>query len=882
VSLLAGARLGPYEILSPLGTGGMGEVYRARDTRLSREVAIKVLPAELSSDAERLKRFEKEARSASSLNHPNIVTIYDIGSEGGVSWIAMERVEGTTLRELLVGGALSLKKLFQIAPQIAEGLAKAHEAGIVHRDLKPENVMVSKDGFVKILDFGLAKLTSRGSGSDEGSQLPTMTQTTPGVVVGTVAYMSPEQASGLEVDFRSDQFSLGSILYELATGQKAFGRKTPPETMAAIIREEPEPIGKLRPELPLPAQWIVERCLEKEPEGRYVATRDLARDLSSLRDRLSEASSRSGAVLAVAARPRRRALPLVLALAIAAALLAGWAARGLRSVPRSAPRFTRLTFRLGGIHNARFAPDGQTVVYGASWVGDPPESLLYRTRIGSPESARFDFPGDILAISPSNEMAILQDEDKEHGVLARVPMTGGTPRQVLENVDNDGADFSPDGKELAVAHIVGLKQRLECPIGKVLVDDGVCGNLTCGVRFARDGRSIAFFVHEPGGSLAVAVIDRHGGTKRVLSGGWGDVTGAPCWSTDDNEIWFTASERAAMPPSLWAVTLSGKRRLLTRVPGYIELDDVSSKGRALLGHGTDIQTVRFSSVSQPGERELSWLDKSEVADLSADGKTILLDEVGEGSESGESIYLRGTDGSPAERLGEGRGFALSPDGKWVLAESSPPPRHYERIGGKLPSLVLIPTGPGETRTLTSDEFVDFGWGGFFPDGKSIVFSAEKTRSLQNVAGQRERARVYVQAIPNGKPRPITGEGLNIEEATNPVSPDGKYVVAVGGGKVYLVPSDGNGQPRALAGLSPFDSIEQWSSDSRHVYVFHWGERPMRVFLYDVETGQRQLWKEIPYDSSLDWIWVRMTPTGNAWAYWGQGGSGELYLVDGLS
>ena len=247
MTLAAGTRLGPYEILAPLGAGGMGEVYRAKDERLSREVAIKVLPSELASDAERLKRFEKEARSASALNHPNIVTIYDIGSSEGVSWIAMERVEGATLRELLAGGPLPVRRLLQIASQIAEGLAKAHEAGIVHRDLKPENVMVTKDGLVKVLDFGLAKLTSTMSGSGEGSHLPTMTGTTPGVVVGTVGYMSPEQASGEAVDFRSDQFSFGSILYEMATGKRAFQKKTAIDTLGAILNTEPEPIEHDQP-----------------------------------------------------------------------------------------------------------------------------------------------------------------------------------------------------------------------------------------------------------------------------------------------------------------------------------------------------------------------------------------------------------------------------------------------------------------------------------------------------------------------------------------------------------------------------------------------------------------------------------------------------------
>src|SRR5262249_5344140 len=245
--LRSGTRLGPYEIVAPLGAGGMGEVYQARDTRLGREVAIKVLPAALSSDPERLKRFEREARSASSLNHPNVVTIYDMGSENGVSYIAMELVKGEPLRMELARGALPVKKLLQVGTQIAEGLTKAHAAGIVHRDLKPENVMLTEDGHVKILDFGLAKLTHA---EDSGTQAtlqsaPTVSvgATQEGVVLGTVGYMSPEQAAGRPLDFRSDQFSLGSILYEMATGRRAFQRASSPETLAAIIREEPEPIA---------------------------------------------------------------------------------------------------------------------------------------------------------------------------------------------------------------------------------------------------------------------------------------------------------------------------------------------------------------------------------------------------------------------------------------------------------------------------------------------------------------------------------------------------------------------------------------------------------------------------------------------------------------
>jgi predicted ATPase/serine/threonine protein kinase len=285
--LKSGTKLGPYEIIAPLGAGGMGEVYRARDARLGRSVAIKVLPTAFSADSDRLRRFEQEARSASALSHPNIVTIYDLGQEGSTHYIAMELVEGKTLRELLAGGLLPIQKTIGIAAQVAEGLAKAHEAGIAHRDIKPANLMVSDDGFVKILDFGLAKLGATG-GEMSDMRTASASQTRPGLVLGTLQYMSPEQASGSQLDIRSDQFSFGSVLYEMVTGKSAFRRSTSAETLVAILRERPEPIGTLNPDVPAPLCWAIDRCLAKEPDKRYVSTRDLARELATIRDRFSE------------------------------------------------------------------------------------------------------------------------------------------------------------------------------------------------------------------------------------------------------------------------------------------------------------------------------------------------------------------------------------------------------------------------------------------------------------------------------------------------------------------------------------------------------------------------------------------------------------------
>ncbi|MEX0878666.1 MAG: protein kinase [Thermoanaerobaculia bacterium] len=863
MTIATGARLGAYEVLAPLGAGGMGEVYRARDTRLGREVALKVLPEELSLDRDRLARFEQEARSASALNHPNIVTIHEIGREGDRSFIAMELVDGKTLRELTVSGPLPIRRMLSIAAQVAEGLAKAHGAGIVHRDLKPENVMVSKDGFVKILDFGLAKLVEPESGGV--SAMPTLArpETHAGTVLGTVGYMSPEQASGEPLDFRSDQFSLGSMLYEMTTGQKAFQRKTAAETMSAIIRDEPEPVGKLRPDLPLPVRWMLERCLAKDREERYASTKDLARDLASVRDHISEVSSGSEAMLDTAGKgkPRRRARSMALGLALlAAGLLAGWSlTRKLSPGAPTAPSFTRLTFRAGSLGNARFAPDGQTIVYGASFAGGPLQTLLYQTHVGSPESGQFDFPGDILAISPSNELAVLLGLRGPVGTLARVPMSGGTPRQVLEAVRYAGADFSPDGKELAVAHVVNGKARLEFPVGKVLVPEGVDSP-----RFSLDGASIAFW-EDVAGSFAASVIDRSGKSKRTLSPGWANHSGVPCWSADGREVWFTASQPGELE-ALWAVDLSGKQRLVMRVPGGLELDDVSREGRVLIAHHTLTRTVRGASAADPKERELSWLDDSFVGDLSLDGKTLLLTERGEGSGSGAVIYLRGMDGSPAVKLGEGFARGLSPDGKSVLAART-------SGGGKNTSLVLLPTGPGQAQTLAGDGLTDFGWGAWLPDGKGVVFSASKPDGV---------SRLYVQAVPNAKPRAIGPEKTRIQPSTNPVSPDGKYVVALHAGQVLLVPIDGTGEARVVAGLAPSDDrVIQWSSDSGSLYVYRLGERPVKVSLLDLGTGQKRLWKEIAVEDSLGGLQVRVTPDGKTWVYTGRRALSELYLVEGL-
>ncbi len=727
--------------------------------------------------------------------------------------------------------------------------------------------MVSRDGFVKILDFGLAKLVElEPSGV---SAMPTLArpETHPGTVLGTVGYMSPEQASGEPLDFRSDQFSLGSMLYEMTTGQKAFQRRTAAETMSAIIRDEPEPVAKLRPELPLPVRWMLERCLAKDREERYASTKDLARDLASVRDHISEVSSGAESMVAPTGRPGRLRIPrLALAVALGAALiLAGWlAARASSSRPQVSPSFRRLTFRQGQLGNARFAPDGQTVVYGAAWHGDALGDMqLYQTLLGSPESRPFDFRGDILAISSSNELAIIRFPPRSPfgtlGLLSRVPLSGGTPRPVLENVGYAGADFSPDGRELAITHGVEGKTRLEFPPGKVLVPEGVDGP-----RFSPDGSTIAFW-DSSSDRISVGLVDRLGKSKKSLATDFVGYSGAACWRPDGKEIWVTG-DRQGESHALWGFDLSGRRRLVMRVPGNLELDDISKDGRVLMAHHTLTRTVRGASAADPKPRELSWLDESVAADLSADGKTLLITESGQGSGSRPTIYIRGMDGSPAARLGEGRARALSPDGKWVLASSSP-------AQGKDESLIVLPTGPGEARVLDRGGLAEFGWGAWLPDGRTVVFSAAPSGGA---------SRIWIQAVGEGKPRPIGPEGARMQPHSSPISPDGRYVVGIRGGSVLRIPLGGVGETLVVPGVDPKDDrVIQWTSDGRGLFVCQLGERPIKIWLLDLETGQRRLWKEIDEQQPYGNQHVRVTPDASAWVYSAGNVLSELYLVEGL-
>jgi Tol biopolymer transport system component len=633
--------------------------------------------------------------------------------------------------------------------------------------------------------------------------------------------------------------------------------------MTAIIREEPEPVGKLRPDLPLPVQWIVERCLAKDKEERYASTKDLARDLSSVRDRISEVSSGAEAMLAAMARPRRRLrLLAIVAVTLAIGLVVGWAlTRG--GTPRaSAPSFQRLTFRSGIIGNARFAPDGRTVVYGAIWDGSGTDMSVYLTRPESPESRRFEVRNaDILAISASGEIAILEyaTEGTSTGTLALVPMTGGLPRQVLDEVFYSSADFEPGGKDLAVVHRVQDQIRLEFPIGKLLLQGSVGSP-----RFSPDGSEIAFWEYQGNprygqAAASVDLIDREGGSKKVLSEGWQEWAGTPCWAADGKEIWFTAKKQGQRI-ALWAVDRSGHLRLVSRLPGALELDDVGGEGRLLLAHHTILHSVRARGPGTSDERELSWLDNSVPSGLSRDGRAVLLTETGEGAGHSPAVYLRGVDGSPAVRLGDGIGLALSPDQKWVLVAAGP---HLE-------TLVLLPTGAGSPVRLETEGLHEFDGGAFTPDGKRIVFSAGASKG---------KHRVYALDIASGKPRAISPEDVTLRRFSDPVSPDGKWVVGLERGAPVFCRVEG-GNLRPLAGWPEGETFVGWSADGRSLYAYRWSATSIQVDVVDRESGRTGSLREIATPITLRKVFL-IAPDGNAYVYGGRRTISELYLVEGL-
>jgi serine/threonine protein kinase len=852
--------LGHYKIISQIGAGGMGEVYRAHDSRLNRDVAIKVLPADFATHEDRLRRFEQEARATSALNHPNILTVYDIGELDGSPFIVTELLEGEELRQLLDAGPIPLRKVTEYAQQIVSGLSAAHEKGIVHRDLKPENLFISNDDRVKILDFGLAKLREPKT-AGEGSEDATMKAlTNPGLVMGTAGYMSPEQVRGQVTDYRSDIFSFGLILHEMITGRRAFQRETMAETMSAILKEEPDDLTQSNPNVSPALERIVRRCLEKRPERRFQSTSDLGFALDSL----SAATSSSHGTMPVAAvktsstKSIRR--PLLIGLGLL--LLVVGASVGVLSYnyfhKSSIPTYQQITFRRGLTYHARFAPDGQTIIYSAAWNGSPTE--IFSTRAGSNESRPLGLTNaDVLSVSSTGELAVLVKrrylgQFLSTGTLARVPINGGAPREMVEDVSE--ADWSPDGTNLAAVRYVNGRSRLEYPIGKVLYETG--GYISY-PRVSPNGDRIAFVDHEVqwDNRGRVAVIDL-AGKKTLLSEESLGQEGL-AWSATGDEIWFTAAYAGSESQTLYAVSSSGTRMVL-RIPGDLWVHDVARDGRILLGRFKQTGALIGLAPGEAKERDLSWVDFGTLDDLSADGKTMVFEYWGEGSGRNYTCYLAKTDGSPAVKLGQGGGGSLSPDGKWVAAV------HFEP-----PQIVLLPTGAGEMRRLDKQGIEQYTAAKWLPDGKRVFF-------LGREAGHVNRC--YVQSIDSGGPRPITPEGVICQHA----SPDGKSIIGINNeGETAIYSVDGIEKPRPIPGFNS-DTIAGWSSDGKSLYVYPSGEFSMKVSRLDIATGHRDFLREVlPSDAAGIYTppLIILTPDGKGYVYTARRVLMDLYLVEGL-
>jgi Tol biopolymer transport system component len=868
MTLRAGDRLGPYEILGGLGAGGMGEVYRARDPRLGRAVAIKVLPPEADRDLDRLRRFEQEARASGTLSHPNIMVVHDVGADAdGSPYLVSELLDGETLRQRLQGGALPARKAIEVAKQVARGLAAAHERGIVHRDLKPENLFLTKDGIAKILDFGLAGLERPAEPPADDKTATVLTA--PGVVMGTAGYMSPEQACGRPADHRSDIFALGAVLYEMLAGRRAFRGETFAETLDAILRQEPPELSPATP-VPQAVERVVRHCLEKDPADRFQSARDLVFELEGLGEATGTArgSAQAGKT---GARGRWWRTTALLALLVAAALASGIVFG--RRTASGGLKFQPLTFRRGTVWNARFSADRRTVVYGATWEGQP--IRLFTTRPGSTESRPLDLPdADVLAISRSDELALALNRDRfsyvgtSSGTLARAFLGGGSPKPLLENVA--GADWSADGKDLAIVRGDPDGSRLEYPIGTVLVRN------PRPIRFPRvspGGDLVAFYEFGEGGVGNVAVVGRGGETRRLTPTSKRGPNSL-VWSPKGDEVWFGCSFRGD-EWAIYAADLRGRLRVVTELPFVGHIQDLLPDGRALLTMHYDRGETMARPPGGTEEKNVSWLDWPYALDLSADGRQLLFWEFGSGGARSYAVYLRPTDGSvPAVLVGD-----TVDDGGW--AGFSAHPRWLLLMRASIPpELQLVPTGPGESKSIrptgvelqrapapvNRDHFV-------LADGHRVVFCGHE-------AGR--PARSWLQDVGGGRPRPITPEGQVVEA----VSPDGSLALGRNAeGRLVLYPVDG-GESRLAPGPPETGSIKAWSADGRSLFVTERetsGGLATRIFRRDLASGQRALLKELrpPDQTGLVYVRAVVSADGGAYAYSLARCLSSLYLVEGL-
>ena len=831
MSLTAGTKLGPYEIVAPLGAGGMGEVYRARDTRLDREVAVKVLSEGLAGDSDALSRFATEAKAVAALSHPNILALFDVGDEGGVRYAVSELLEGETLRMAMAHGPVPPRRALDIAREVAEGLAAAHEKGIVHRDIKPENVFLTKDGHAKILDFGLARhdVSRRDPGDTRSPTLQAVSAA--GVVLGTVAYMSPEQARGAAVDFRSDQFSLGTVLYEMLSGAKPFEAASVPETLTAIIRDEPEPLDKKAPHVPSPVRWLIERLLSKEVSERYDATRDVARELKGLRDHLSTWTLPSPAEGPARAKALRW-IPLAAAgvlLAIAGAVL------GRRTAPPPLPP-PRLKYVTSSGQDGALAisPDGRLCAFASG--RDGVSRIWLKQLADASEIALTEGPDTAPRFTPDSTTVFFIRREASGPAVYRVSALGGPPQKVV--ADATGVDVSADGSRIAF-----LRTRIQEAVrtqelwvagsdgsGPRLVDSGDTFNFRS-PRWSPDGAWIATARGQVniGSTWTVVLVNPDTRASRTLPlpPGLGELSDL-AWTRDGRALVYGRRDQAIVPASPGAYYVQDVRTgALTTIAYSLGVGtglDIAGPGRLIvesLSVPTNLLEVPLSATARPRK----WLTQGSQVNfqpvVSSDGETVVFTSNREGN---SDIWESNRRSSAVRRLtshpASDADVFLSRDGKTLLW-SSARTGHYEIWGAE---------GDGSAPRRISDDGADAENPSLSRDGATIAYVSfnDAKRGIWTIR-------------PDGTNAKIVAPGRNILPE---ISPDGAWVSFVSqipspaievvrladGAPVFRIPN-------VPAGRGFIAGRHRWLPDGRGIAFLGGDERGTALFVQDVVPGK---------------------------------------------